>query len=1460
MKNRMFKISLIVLWAALWLCPVQAYAFRQGDGAYVPPNQRQKARAMSVAPKQKRGLRQEVASALSSFRQKNGKAWRIQMNNATGRASVLVGAKSRRFSGTSAQAAGSFISENADLLGTDGSDLTKQAEGTRKGKHHIRYTQEYRGIPVERSETTVHLSANNEVQAVFSKYRPDISLDITPAISADAAFNVVAAEMQLADSTAVAKKETRLVILPSDDGACYLCWKVNFFSEQPLGQWVHYVDAHTGTIVEGFNDLRFDTSGTVQGKYFPQYGSDPVRTGPFANEYVTVNGDRQTTGILGNYTTTQSGTVTANLAGPWAKVANEDVPVALYSGADPSWTWDYPTTDTHFEELHLFYHLNFIHDYFKNVHGLSAMDYQMKGTVHLGTRYNNAYYDPSTGNVSFGDGDGVWYRSFAREAAVVYHEYTHGVQDHLYYLEYYGQSGAMMEAWSDYFGSSIFNESRVGAYACVSGPFRNLDNTKKYPDDWGGEVHDDSEIYSGALWDIRRTLGAELTDRITFDAWDYQPYDFESGLQAMLMADDDDGDLSNGTPHETVITDAFAAHGIVPGGGGGTPNNTWEEPNDTIATAYGPLSSGVTYQPYIFLNSDYDYFKVNAEAGSLSLTVRNIASGCDYDVYLYDAANTVIGKSILAGNNDEAISVNVVQGTYYIGVMSYASHSTSQPYALDVTCIATPPDTTPPTGKPGAVTDEGLYGLSTLKFSWTSGTCADPESGIDGYYLEVGTVPAGNQTYAGFVGNQLSYSISGCVNGKTYYGRVRARNGYNLYSDWSDNSDGITVDVSNPVGAPTTPLDSGTESASTALSFSWTAGSSADAESGIDGFWLQVSTSVSATTKSMVYNSYVENVLTKSVYVPYNNTTYYARVRSRNGAGSYTAWSGWSDGIYVHLPTPPAPGAPKTPGKYSTNAIAFSWDPPADTSEVGNYQLAVATTTDAPAVYDMTVGNVLAYIATGDFVTGRKYYGRVRSINSVGLCSDWVSAGEGVIVDTTPPCALQYVSDGIYEDVRYTSSYQLAATWQASTDTVSGVTRYFYCIGLTRGATDVLDWTDIGLSTSFVRTDLSLTAGKKYYVGVKIENGAGLLCDPVISGGQTCVADGPRMAVAIPNGTTLGTGRHTLNLTVNTGSSFMQTVRLWYISSDGAARTVPVTGFGTQWSGAMDIESTTPEGAARLVFYGVDTAGVYGTQIISGDSFTITTVVSAAAGGTVSNADGTSVSIPSGAVDGNIHVRISGLADTDPRIAAASGSLSGGEMRPLTGLNLAREFTATRDASGVALSTFNKPVTITLSYPDSDHDGIVDGTTVKIKNLQLCWLNESFRRWEVVPGSRRDAGNHTVSAPVTHFSVYALMGVITPAGTDNIIAYPNPCYFKTDGYVRIDYIPVADTAMVYIYTVAGELVRTLNDDAEIISGQYSKQARWDGRNDDGENAASGVYLVLTKTSSGMKKEKIAVFW
>jgi Zn-dependent metalloprotease len=86
----------------------------------------------------------------------------------------------------------------------------------------------------------------------------------------------------------------------------------------------------------------------------------------------------------------------------------------------------------------------------------------LKGTVHYGTQYDNAFWNGS--QMVFGDGDGVVFGRFTAAVDVIGHELTHGVTQYTANLVYRGQSGALNESVSDVFGSMV-KQYRLGQSA-----------------------------------------------------------------------------------------------------------------------------------------------------------------------------------------------------------------------------------------------------------------------------------------------------------------------------------------------------------------------------------------------------------------------------------------------------------------------------------------------------------------------------------------------------------------------------------------------------------------------------------------------------------------------------------------------------------------------------------------------------------------------------------------------------------------------------------------------------------------------------------------------------------------------------------------------------------------------------------------------------------------------------------
>jgi Zn-dependent metalloprotease len=97
-----------------------------------------------------------------------------------------------------------------------------------------------------------------------------------------------------------------------------------------------------------------------------------------------------------------------------------------------------------------------VRDYFSGVLGRNSIDnlgLDLILNVHYGEDYMNAFWDGT--QMTFGDGDGEVFSSFALSLEVAAHELCHGVTEFTAGLDYYSQSGALNEHFSDVFGSAI---------------------------------------------------------------------------------------------------------------------------------------------------------------------------------------------------------------------------------------------------------------------------------------------------------------------------------------------------------------------------------------------------------------------------------------------------------------------------------------------------------------------------------------------------------------------------------------------------------------------------------------------------------------------------------------------------------------------------------------------------------------------------------------------------------------------------------------------------------------------------------------------------------------------------------------------------------------------------------------------------------------------------------------------
>ncbi|MEW6606761.1 MAG: C25 family cysteine peptidase [bacterium] len=92
-----------------------------------------------------------------------------------------------------------------------------------------------------------------------------------------------------------------------------------------------------------------------------------------------------------------------------------------------------------------------------------------------------------------------------------------------------------------------------------------------------------------------------------------------------------------------------------------------------------------------------------------------------------------------------------------------------------------------------------------------------------------------------------------------------------------------------------------------------------------------------------------------------------------------------------------------------------------------------------------------------------------------------------------------------------------------------------------------------------------------------------------------------------------------------------------------------------------------------------------------------------------------------------------------------------------------------------------------------------------------------------------------------------------------VIHYPNPCYPDEGDVLKIGNIPLNSNPKIYIYNLAGELIRTLDEEGiEIQKYPGSEVVYWDAKNDLNKDVAFGVYIYILKCDVGTKKGKIAI--
>jgi len=319
-----------------------------------------------------------------------------------------------------------------------------------------------------------------------------------------------------------------LMVLPG--ARAHLVWKVNTFNDHAA--YATYIDAGTGAVLRSYDVAQRGS----QSKYVDGKASvfDPNPVVKLQNENLTDQNDSDAAVPSKGYSTRVLGHLSSTahaLTGKWAKVINTgDV---AHSQTN---VYKYTRSDDKFEQVMDYYALDTEESYYQEL-GFTDVNAEAQRIQADAMADDNSWYIPGQDLIQTGTG-GV---DDAEDPEVVWHEDGHATQDAQ--VPGFGsseQAGAIGEGFGDYMaitmGQKYGKDTALTPTSCVmdwdstsytSGPkhcLRVTDNSKMYPGDLDGEVHDDGEIWSHALWNMNQALGRDQATTIIIEAqFNYAP-------------------------------------------------------------------------------------------------------------------------------------------------------------------------------------------------------------------------------------------------------------------------------------------------------------------------------------------------------------------------------------------------------------------------------------------------------------------------------------------------------------------------------------------------------------------------------------------------------------------------------------------------------------------------------------------------------------------------------------------------------------------------------------------------------------------------------------------------------------------------------------------------------------------------------------------------------------------------
>jgi hypothetical protein len=481
------------------------------------------------------------------------------------------------------QAVSEFVAARAGIFKADPSGFgPSEVTPLNDTKSQVILPQVYRGLEVVGGRVEVYLDGGKVVM-MGSHYFPGITIGVDPMISASRAQVAAIAGVKFSPVTDSFEGEPRLVVYPMVlDGApsYFLAWEMKFKTASPVGYWWTYVDATDGEVLVRTNEVdTFDIPTTVHSDVNLNWSTDPLTEIPSRDHAVRVNGADSYTDTTGFVNLTVPTADPYNVSA-WIRGRYCNVQRYAGEGANASFTgpgtpgtplaikWD--DTNSLASERDAFYSTNRVHKWLKEHDPtFTSMDFPMYAFVNRTDGTCNAFWDGA--NINFYKEGGGCVNA-ATISDVVMHEYGHGISQYTYAPQQPPNSSGMGEALGDIVAQAITGDRYMGhGFYGGSSFIRDGMNTRQYPGaSCAGEVHCLGEILMGAMWKTRTNMiaamgdgpGAAHYDDVVRFAWKTKQNTMPDYLTKVLLGDDNNANIADGTPNWDGICAAFAAHNL----------------------------------------------------------------------------------------------------------------------------------------------------------------------------------------------------------------------------------------------------------------------------------------------------------------------------------------------------------------------------------------------------------------------------------------------------------------------------------------------------------------------------------------------------------------------------------------------------------------------------------------------------------------------------------------------------------------------------------------------------------------------------------------------------------------------------------------------------------------------------------------------------------------------------------